>query len=200
VSLPPKTGERRSLDAEIGYLEQGEVIYLAFEGSAMGVVECAATIVEWAPRRAPLRVQRGKDGLLDVREPAAPLRPVDIPAERWVTVPAQATDATAAILKALAQADAQRKPGEYAGIRLERGRRYVVGSAQNGGSLFELKDLKRLVFDGNGATLQLTSPEMQRKGVDLWSRPLPDHRLPLDGFRGLDCGGSGRAVRHWGNP
>ena len=101
-------GGKALLNGELGYLRRGETLRLAVV--APGGVPAAATfrgtLVEWAPRRAPLRVRRGPDGLLDVLEPGAPLTPVDVPAERWLRVAATAGDATAAIRKALGDAGA----------------------------------------------------------------------------------------------
>ncbi|NJL31791.1 MAG: hypothetical protein HC898_09260 [Phycisphaerales bacterium] len=69
-------GERTSLNTELGYITKGQTIRIDF---ATDVQDAQAgftgTVVEWAPRRAPLRVKRGPDGYLDVYEPQAPPHP-----------------------------------------------------------------------------------------------------------------------------
>ena len=158
-------GSRVSLDTELGYIEKGKVVYVAFAAPASTTVDFATEVVEWAPRRAPLRVRRGEDGLFDVLEPADPRRAIDIPMDHWITVPAREGDATEAIRKAIVDAVALQKEGEYAGVRLEAGRKYVLASNQDTGTIFEIKGLSRLVFDGNGATLYSNSPDAQRRGI-----------------------------------
>lgn len=166
-------GQKASLNCDVGYVPKGGVIYLAFsrEGAAGGAeLAFDLTLAEWAPRRAPLRVRRGADGLLDVFEPTAPRLALDIPESRWITVPAGGGDCTEAIRNALRHAGgSSRAPGAYAGVRLEAGKTYNVAGAQVGGRLFEIKGIDRLVFDGNGAILRVNSPELQRKGVDLFA-------------------------------
>lgn len=158
-----------SLNCELGYLPRGTFLYLATSAATGGTLDLAGSLVEWAPRRAPLRVRRGTDGYLDVYEPSAPDRTVDIPAERWITVAPGKGDVTAAIREALEKAKASQQPGQYSGIRLEAGKTYVVGTAQKGGRLFDLKECERLIFDGNGATLQVDSAELPREGIDLFT-------------------------------
>ncbi len=162
-----------NLNTEIGYVSKGDVVYLAFapaDGGVRAEVEFGGTIVEWAPRRAPLRVRRGADGYLDVYEPEAPRRAVDIPAARWISVraPEGGRDATTALREALAQARAMQRGEEYVGVRLEAGTTYVVASTQVGGTVFAIDNTRRVVLDGNGATLRVASPELTRKEVDLF--------------------------------
>ncbi len=163
------------LNTDLGYIAKDATITLAFantSGAAGAAVDFTGSIVEWAPRRPPLRVRRGTDGLLDVFEPEAPRRAIDIPAARWITVPAPAgaADATEAIRRAFAEAQAAAKTANtYAGVRLEAGRTYVVASVQTGGSVFALRDARRIIFDGNGATLLVSSPELARREVTVFS-------------------------------
>lgn len=167
ASASPASG-RVSLNTALGYLGKGESVWIAFAGEG-GIATFAGSVVEWAPRRAPLRVRRGSDGLLDVFEPNAPRQAVDIPAARWVAVPAAAGDTTDAIRRALEQARRLARDGSYAGVRLETGKTYTVASLQNGGTVFGLRDAQRLIFDGNGATLRVNSPELTRTEVNLFS-------------------------------
>lgn len=157
-------GERASLNTDIGYVAQGDLISLAFSAPA----KFGGTVVEWAPRRAPLRVVRGVDGYLDVLEPAAPLQAVDIPAARWITVPATADDATEAIRQAFAAAANSATAGGYAGVRLEAGRTYRIASQQPKGRVFDLRGMDRVVFDGNSATLHIGSAEQAREELQLF--------------------------------
>ncbi|HEX2862472.1 MAG TPA: right-handed parallel beta-helix repeat-containing protein, partial [Lacunisphaera sp.] len=166
VRAVPGAG-RAALDADIGYVAKGEVIWLALAGSG-GRAAFAGTVVEWAPRRAPLRVVRGADGYLDVFEPQAPRRAVDVPAERWIAVPASDGDSTEAIRRALAQAADRAKGGGYAGVRLESGRTYTVASQLPRGRVFDLRGIERVVFDGNGATLHIGSDELARQELQLF--------------------------------
>ncbi len=158
---------RISLNAALGYMRKGDVVYVAFSARNETAVEFAISVVEWAPRRAPLRVRRGADGYLSVYEPAAPRRAVMIPAEKWVTVPVPQGDATEAIRKAIGQAKSLQQ-GDYAGLRLEAGKRYLIGTGQVGGVIFDIRDTSKFVFDGNGATLAVHSPESQRQGIKLF--------------------------------
>lgn len=169
VTIP--AGSAASLNADIGYVEKGAVIYIAFANRAGSNAEVtfAGSIVEWAPRTPPLRVSRGADGYLDVHEPTNPRIAVDIPADRWVNVSAQAADATEAIRQAFDKAKSLQAGDFYAGVRLERGATYTVASDQAGGELFLLKDLRRIVFDGNGATLHVTSKEFPRRGIKFFT-------------------------------
>lgn len=168
------SNSRVSLNTDLGYVEKGEVISLAFTslaGRRALEMDFAATVIEWVPRRAPLRTRRGADGYLDVYEPGTPRVAVDIPPGRWITVAAQPGDATEAIRGAIAAALAMpgRKPADYVGLRLETGKTYVVGSKFVGGSMFAFTNAQRFVFDGNGAHLLVSSPEMLRKEVDLFT-------------------------------
>lgn len=163
------------LNTDVGYVARGSMGTLAFanlSGAAKASVDFNGSIVEWAPRRAPLRVRRGADGLLDVFEPDAPRRAIDIPVARWVTVSASAgtADATEAIRRAFTEAEAAAKADNaYAGVRLEAGKTYVVASTQTGGGVFSLREARRVVFDGNGATLLVSSPELARREVTLFT-------------------------------
>ncbi len=161
---------RIDLNTDIGYLAKEDVIYLAFTcKDSAAQIECAMNVVEWAPRRAPLRVKRGQDGFLDVLDPEHPGSYIDIPQARWVNVLAQDGDASGAILQAFDQASALRtNSDEYVGIRLVAGQEYLVGTGLACGRLFELKNESRLIFDGNGATLLMNSAELQRDGIDLF--------------------------------
>lgn len=162
---------RESLNADLGYIAKGDVIWLAFAnaGDARTNAQFGGTIVEWAPRRPPLRVRRGQDGLLDVFEPEAPRRAIDIPPEHWNEVAAPKGDATEALRAAFADARKRQRGDAYVGIRLEKGKTYTVASEQVGGPVFPLRDTQRLVFDGNGAIIRVASPELTRKEVDLFS-------------------------------
>lgn len=165
------TAGRARLSGELGYLRKGESLRLEVRapGNANApVASFHGMLVEWAPRRAPLRVQRGADGLLDVLEPGAPRVAVDIPGDRWLRVPASAGDATAAIRKALASAGALAKAGGYAGVKLDAGATYLVASGQSGGVIFPLDGLNRVVLDGNGATFDVRATELERRGVTLF--------------------------------
>lgn len=159
-----RAGQRTSLGTDIGYVAKGALISLALSAPA----EFGGTVVEWAPRRAPLRVTRGNDGYLDVFEPAAQLQAVDIPADRWITVPASTADTTEAIRQAFAKAAERAKTGGYAGVRLERGQTYIVASQQPRGRVFDLRGIDRVIFDGNGATLHIGSAEMARLEFQLF--------------------------------
>jgi hypothetical protein len=165
------SGGTARLNHELGYLRQGERIRLAVATSPgerpIGAT-FGGTLVEWAPRRAPLRVQRGPDGLLDVIEPGTPLSPVDIPAERWVRVAAMTGDATEAIRQALREAGTMAKSGGYAGVRLDSEAAYLVGSSQASGAIFSLDGLNRVVLDGNGATFDVRATDLDRRGVELF--------------------------------
>lgn len=161
-----------SLNSDIGYVAKGDTITLAFAnptGAASATVQFNGTIVEWAPRRPPLRVRRGADGYLDVYEPDNQRLAVDIPAARWIDVPAPAGDATDVIRRALAQAQAAQAGNNYVGVRLAAGNTYTIGSTQTGGSIFSLRDARRIVFDGNGATLLVSSPELARREITVFS-------------------------------
>ncbi len=171
-----------SLNTDLGYVAKGDTITIAFaqlsDPAAPATIDTTATVdftgtlVEWAPRRAPLRVHRGADGRLDVFEPEAPRRRIDIPAAQWIDVPAPANgaDATEAIRAALTAAiAAQKNSNDYAGVRLAPGQTYLVASAQTGGAIFSVRDARRLVFDGRGATLLVSSPELARREVTLFS-------------------------------
>ncbi len=167
--ITPLAG-RTGLNTEIGYVARGEVIYLAFApANGAARVDLNLTVVEWSPRRAPLRVRRGADGLLDVFEPADVRRAVDIPAERWVEIPFQTNDATAAIRAAIAKAHSLRSDREYAGVRFENGKTYTVASAVADRIAFPFQNLTNLVFDGNGATLFVGSREVERADVSLFT-------------------------------
>jgi hypothetical protein len=155
-----------SLNGNLGYIAKGDVIWVAFAGS--GAVDFKGTIVEWAPRRAPIRVSRGDDGYLDVFASDAPATHINIPKDRWVEILATTEDATESIRAAFAKAKSLGGDG-WAGVHLEKGATYVIGSDLNGGNLFEFRDMQRVVFDGNGATLLITSPEIQRKGFNLFT-------------------------------
>ncbi len=165
----PAGDKRVSLNTEIGYLQKDGVIgiTLSSEGGP-ATANLAVTIAEWAPRQPPLRVQRGADGYLNVYEPENQRQAVDIPSERWVEVPAQDGDATEAIRQALAQAQILQQGDDYAGVRLAPEATYTVASDQAGGRLFVIKNAQRLIFDGNGASLQMNSPELQRQDIDLF--------------------------------
>lgn len=159
------------INTDLGYIAKGQSIVLALKGisSKIGGVKLDATVVEWAVRRAPLRVHRGNDGYLDVYEPEAPRTAIDIPAQRWITVKPIKGDATEYIRMAISDAAKTQKGDDYVGVRLERGQTYTVGSEQIGGNLFEIKDTQRVIFDGNGATMVMNSPEIQRQGINLFT-------------------------------
>lgn len=163
--------QRTSVNAEIGYVAKGTMIYLAFSSATAqaGQVEFGARLVEWAPRRPPLRVYRGTDGYLDVVEPAAPDKLVNVPPSRWIEVKHSQEDTTAAIRQAIARATELSADGSYAGVRLVSGETYLIGSGQSGGQLFDIKAAKQLVIDGNGATLMVNSPDSQREGIRLFN-------------------------------
>src|SRR5262249_22283986 len=99
------SGQRIGLNIDIGYVKKGDVIYVAFgadsQNQAKSQIGFNASVIEWAPRRAPLRVHREKDGYLAVIEPADQRRAIAIPAGRWVEIPAQTGDATEAIRNAI---------------------------------------------------------------------------------------------------
>lgn len=158
-------GDQASLTGELGYLRKGDALRLEIATPAV----LRGTLVEWAPRRAPLRVRRGPDGLFDVLEPAEPLTPVDIPPERWLQVAAMEGDATGAIRQALREAGSLAAKGGYAGLRLEAGATYRVASGQTGGAVFTLDGLNRVIFDGRGATLDVRATELERRGVELFA-------------------------------
>lgn len=155
---------RAGFNTDIGYVAKGGLISLAFSTPA----KFGGTIVEWAPRRAPLRVRRGADGYLDVLEPEAPRLAVDIPPARWISVPASTGDATNAMRRAFEEAGKLTRDGGYAGVRLESGRTYAVASQQPRGRVFDLRGMERVVFDGNGATLHIGSAEMARLELQLF--------------------------------
>lgn len=152
-------GSRTDLDTPLGYLRKGETVRFSFSHQTAGTlpVELEVTLVEWAPRPAPLRVRRDGDGFLSVLEPADPLTPVKVPPERWVRVPARDGDATEDVRTAFAQAIQLATDGSYAGVRLDPGARYRLGGSQDGGTLFLLADAHRVLFDGQGATLEVNS-------------------------------------------
>lgn len=163
-------GGQALLSGELGYLRRGETLSVAVStpGGAPPAASFQGLLVEWAPRRAPLRVQRGVDGYLDVLEPAAPLVPVDIPRDCWLRVPAVTGDATAAIRSALRNAGALAKAGGYAGVKLDAGATYLVASGQTGGVVFPLDGLDRVVLDGNGATFDVRATDLDRRSVELF--------------------------------
>ena len=169
-----RTGrDRVPLSTDLGYIAKGDAIYICLAptpGDERPVsVEFDATVVEWAPRRPPLRVRRGVDGYLNVYEPDAPRVAVDIPADRWIRVPNRDGDSTDAIREALKQAQrAHTGSHDYAGIRLEDGETYLVASEQVGGNVFDIRDSERVILDGNGATLLIASPELERQEVTLF--------------------------------
>lgn len=159
------SAKRASLNTELGYLAKGEAVSLVFvcENANEPEVELALTIAEWAPRSAPLRVTRGEDGYLNVVEPATPLAPVDVPPSRWVEVPAMPEDATQAIRNAFQEAARlQAGGGGYAGVRLAKDARYVIGSQLAPGSVFEFVDARQIILDGNGAVLSLENKAVIR--------------------------------------
>lgn len=163
-------GGQVPLNMDLGYLAKGETVTFHFKTNAPRFdMTFNASIIQWAVRRAPLRVHRAADGLLDVYEPEDQRKAIDIPASRWITVKAQATDATEVIRLAIMDAAKTQTGENYVGVRLERGKTYTVGSNQVGGNLFEFKEASHLVFDGNGATLVMNSPEIQRQGVNFFS-------------------------------
>ena len=172
-SSPPRTiaiGQQpTTFGSDIGYVEKGDVISIAFSSGNAAEVAFTGSIVEWAPRTPPLRVERGADGYLDVYDPADPRKAIDIPPADWVTVPAQSEDASEAIRKAFEEARSRQAGQAFAGVRLQRGATYAVAADQVGGDLFALKDLNRIVFDGNGATLNVTSKEFARRGIKLFN-------------------------------
>lgn len=150
---------RTALDMPLGYLRKGDAVRFAFAHQAPGTVslELEATLVEWAPRSAPLRVSREGDGFLSVLEPDAPLSPVKVPPGRWISVPAREGDSTDALREAFARATQLASDGGYAGVRLDPNARYVLGTGQDGGTLFNFSDAHRVLFDGQGATLEVKS-------------------------------------------
>ncbi len=173
-SIQPKRTLRitdeASLDLDLGYLAKGEQVRFAF-GTVDRLVQIkmTAAISQWAVRRAPLRAHRFEDGLLDIYEPQSPRHAIDIPEEHWFTVGAVPGDATEQIRTAIKQAISKRQSDDYVGIRLVRGQTYTVASEQIGGRLFEIQNTSRFVFDGNGATLKINSPEIQRDDIDLFT-------------------------------
>lgn len=150
---------RTKLNAPLGYLRRGERVRVALTHRSPDTVrvELEATLVEWAPRSAPLRVHRDADGFLSVLEPNDPLSPVKIPPERWIPVPVGEGDATEALREAFAQATNLATEGGYAGVRLDRDARYTVGTGLDGGTLFPFTDAHRVLFDGRGSTLEVNS-------------------------------------------
>ena len=162
---------RTSLNTDVGYVEKGDVIYLAFGSTGGGDarVELNASVAEWAPRRAPLRVRRGPDGLLDVFEPADTRCAVDIPTPRWVEIPHQSGDVTEVIRKAITKAQSLRNGDEYVGVRFESGKTYTIASSPADRTPFPIRNAKNLVIDGNGATLLIGSREIERADVSLFS-------------------------------
>ena len=165
-----KLDGRTNINTDLGYIAKGQCVVLKFKCLIKATdVKLDATVVEWAVRRAPLRVRRGEDGLLDVYEPNAPRKAIDIPSERWITVKPMTGDATQVIRQAIMDAAKTQQGDNYVGVRLERGKTYTVASDQIGGNLFEIKETQRLVFDGNGATMVMNSPEIQRKGINLFT-------------------------------
>gem|GEM_PF-4262953 len=167
IDIKGKTG----INTDLGYIAKGQSVVLAIQGtsSKVGGIKLDATVVEWAVRRAPLRVHRGADGLLDVYEPDVPRKAIDIPAPRWIIVNPISGDATQIIRKAISDAAKNQQGDNYVGVRLQRGQTYTVASNQIAGNLFEIKETQRLVFDGNGATMVMNSPEIQRKGINLFT-------------------------------
>lgn len=159
--------DRAGLNADLGYVARGDVVRVVFSSASDTDLTFDATLIEWAPRRAPLRVRRGGNGYLRVYAPEAPHTAIEIAKERWITVPAVQGDATEAIRAAFVQAKALAADG-WAGIRLERGAVYILASQLDGGTIFDLKDISRVVLDGNGATLRVSNPEFQRKGFSLF--------------------------------
>ncbi|MFG0249225.1 MAG: hypothetical protein ACF8OB_10090, partial [Phycisphaeraceae bacterium JB051] len=157
-----------SLDLDLGYLAKGDEVRFAF-GTVDRLVQIkmTAAISQWAVRRAPLRAHRGGDGLLDIYEPQAPRTCIDIPRQNWVTVKPIDLDATQHIRMAIKMAINKQQGDQYVGVRLTKGHTYTVASEQIGGRLFEIQDASRFVFDGNGATLKVNSPEIQRDDIDL---------------------------------
>jgi hypothetical protein len=165
-----KLNGRTSINTDLGYIAKDKQVMLKFNClSKSADVSLDASIIEWAVRRAPLRGLRSEDGLLDIFEPQAPRQRIDIPAKQWIKVAPVKGDATQVFRQAIAQALSQQRGDDYVGIRLERGQTYTVASEQIGGRLFEIKDARRFVFDGNGATLNINSPEIQRDDIDLFS-------------------------------
>lgn len=163
---------RVSLNTDLGYVRRGDVIYLSLSSQIRdrpAVLEFAGAIEEWAPRRAPLRVGRTSDGDVEIFEPSAPLTAVRIASSAWISVPASSGDSTAALRQAFAQARSLQRGTDYVGIRLERGKTYRVGTEQTGGTLFGIRDSQRVVFDGNGATLNVASPGLLRREIELFS-------------------------------
>ena len=161
---------RSVIDCDLGYLAKGQVVRFTFSGMTSDrryVLD--AEISSWAVRRPPLRVHRGADSYLNAYDPEAPRNKVEIPPENWIEVMPTEGDATLAIRKALADAISKQQGDQYTGVRLQRGALYVVASEQIGGRLFEIEEANRLIFDGNGAILQMNSPAIQRKHVYLFS-------------------------------
>lgn len=159
----------KNINTNIGYLEKGDVVGIEIDApQTKGTISLNATVAEWAPRKAPLRVKRGEDGFLAAYDSEKPREAIKIPAERWVNVPAQDGDATQAIRQALAQAKALQSGESFAGIRLEKGATYTVATNQSGGRLFVLSNAQNIIIDGNGATLQMNSQELPRKDIQLF--------------------------------
>src|SRR6185503_2394137 len=114
-------------------------------------------------------------------EPTNPLTAIDVPLAKWVTVPNTSGDASDAIRQAFEKAKSLQAGDGYAGVRLERGAIYSVASEMAGGDLFALKDLRHIVFDGNGATLNVTSKEFPRQGIRLF-QAINCHGIVLGDF------------------
>ncbi|MFT3785845.1 MAG: hypothetical protein QM770_06720 [Tepidisphaeraceae bacterium] len=162
----PLTTSSTALNADLGYVAKGEVIAVSFVADADTDVSFVGTIVEWAPRRAPTRVVRGSDGYLDVLTPESTGQPIDIPTQRWIDLVPSGGDDLPRLREAIAKAQAI--GGGWAGVRLASGATYMIGAAFTGGTIFDFKDTKQFVLDGNGATLHIASPELQRRGFNLF--------------------------------
>lgn len=157
-----------NLETEIGYVQHGRTVSVALAGEGPATVELDFTVVEWAPRRPPLRVSRGRDGLLEVYTPDQPTRAVDIPAERWINVPADATDATERIRRAFQKAAELSRDGGFAGVRLEADAHYRIAAGLDGNDIFPLEQVDRIIFDGNGATLDVRADHLEDRRMRLF--------------------------------
>ncbi|WP_309397915.1 right-handed parallel beta-helix repeat-containing protein [Cerasicoccus maritimus] len=172
IRLADQPEGRASLSTNLGYVAKGSSINISFNlGEEASPPDLGFTVIEWAPRRAPLRVHRGADGYLDVIEPENPLQVVDVPVENWVDVPVTDGDSLSAIRQSFKTAQLMQSGEDYVGVRLKAGATYKIGSETDGrdSEAFKLVNAKRIIFDGNGATMLTEFPEQQRQDTILFS-------------------------------
>lgn len=160
-------GSQQSLNTELGYLTKGDMIQIAFMTPAelTTQIELDATLVEWAPRSAPLRTHRGKDGFLGVYEPSSPIDRITIPEDRWIHVEPHSDDSTAALRTALKEAAVLSSNGQYAGVRLQANGHYILNGDKVDEILFDLSGASNVIFDGNGATLEVSGHSLAKKRI-----------------------------------